>query len=100
MGGNRRLCKFEVAFKSMAQKSNIGGADSAPSNINSAASKNMSRISTASGGNSHKATGMNSGADDYRRKRREEKAEALLHLICTIDQARYWKLGIQPETKR
>jgi hypothetical protein len=81
MGGNRRLSKFEVAFKSMAQKSNIGGAESAPSNINSA-SKNMCRISTASGGNSHEATGMNSGADDYRRKRREEKAEALLHLIC------------------
>jgi hypothetical protein len=42
----------------------------------------MCRISTASGGNNHEATGMNSGADDYRRKRREEKAEALLHLIC------------------
>ncbi|KAJ6886942.1 hypothetical protein NC651_027329 [Populus alba x Populus x berolinensis] len=73
MGGNRRLSKFEVAFKSMGQKSNIGGAESAP---------NMCRISTASGGDGHEATGMNSGADDYRRKRREEKAEALLHLIC------------------
>ena len=81
MGGNGRICKFEVAFKSKAQRSNVGGAESAPSNINSA-SKNMCRISTASGGNSHEATGMNSGADDYRRKRREEKAEALLHLIC------------------
>ncbi|KAB5534694.1 hypothetical protein DKX38_017780 [Salix brachista] len=75
MGSNGRFCKYEVAFKSMAQKSDhIGAAESV---------KNICRISTASGADSNEATGMNSSADeDYRRKRREEKAKALLNLIC------------------
>ncbi|KAJ6770488.1 hypothetical protein OIU79_021187 [Salix purpurea] len=76
MGSNGRLCKYEVAFKSMAQKStdHIGAAESV---------KNICRISTASGADRNEATVMNSSADeDYRRQRREEKAKALLNLIC------------------
>ncbi|CAK7327530.1 unnamed protein product [Dovyalis caffra] len=80
MGSNRRVCEYEAAFKSMAQKRNIVGAESAPSNMDRA-NNNMYRIS-ASGVNSHKATGMNPNTDEKRRKRREEKAETLLHLIC------------------
>ena len=83
MGSNGRFCKYEMAFKSMAQKSDhVGGAESAPSNINRTV-KNICRISSASGADSNEATGMNSSADeDYRRQRREEKAKALLNLIC------------------
>ncbi|WRX29179.1 hypothetical protein QQP08_021666 [Theobroma cacao] len=70
MGSNERVCKFEVAFKSMQQKGSGGVAE---------------RVNNGRGedGGINQRERLN-GSDDgtWKRKREEEKAEALIHLIC------------------
>ncbi|KDP38953.1 hypothetical protein JCGZ_00710 [Jatropha curcas] len=71
MGSNRRVCKLERAFKTMEQKRNIGVKESGPSN------NSMRKI----GGSAVNNQVMTLSSDDQVRRREEEKAEMLFHLI-------------------
>ncbi|KAK9268302.1 hypothetical protein L1049_000049 [Liquidambar formosana] len=66
MSGNSRVCKFEVAFESMQQKGDT---------VAESTGKNHVRWADS---------GVNTGKRmNYRdEKRREDKDEKLMHLIC------------------
>lgn len=68
------MCKFEKEFKSVQQKINAV-AESANDKGNNFAWRNI-----AAGSVSQAQIKMN--PDEKRRRRREEKAENLFHLIC------------------
>lgn len=67
------MCKFEKEFKSVQQKINAV-AESANDKGNNIAWRNIAAGSVS------QAQRMN--PDEKRRRRREEKAENLFHLIC------------------
>ena len=71
MGRNRRVCKFEMAFKAMQQKTKA-----VVESANNNKGNQMWRI--AGGVNQPQRINL----DEKRRRRREEKAENLFHLIC------------------
>lgn len=68
------MCELEVAFKSMVQNIKNGVAESAATNKKS--SSNMGRAGES--GVNNLAMRMNC---DYEKRRMEEKAEILFHLI-------------------
>jgi hypothetical protein len=72
MGGNKRACKLEMAFKSMQQKRNA---------VAESATQKGNKVWPRIGGSVSQAQRMNPD-DEKRRRRREEKAENLFHLIC------------------
>ena len=76
MGRNMRVCKFEMAFKAMQQKTKAV-AESANNNKGN----QMWRIA---GGVSQPQSSQpqSINLDEKRRRRREEKDENLFHLIC------------------
>ncbi len=71
MGRNRRVCKFEMAFKAMQQKTKAV-AESANNNKGN----QMWRIAGVL------SQPQRINLDEKRRRRREEKAVNLFHLIC------------------
>ncbi|OAY28625.1 hypothetical protein MANES_15G082300v8 [Manihot esculenta] len=71
MSSNRGVCKLEVAFKQMEQRRNIGWvAESAAPNNNNSSTLGGSAVN-------NQVTRI----DERVRKRVEEKAETLMHLI-------------------
>ncbi|KAL0001073.1 hypothetical protein SO802_014854 [Lithocarpus litseifolius] len=68
MGRNRRVCKYELAFKAFQPKTNV---------VAESANNNKGKKLWQIAGGVTQAERMN-----FDQKRREEKTENLLHLIC------------------
>lgn len=74
MGRNRRVCKYELAFKAFQPKTNVV-AESANNNRGN-------KLWQIAGGTVTQAQRMMNLDEKRRRRRRQEKAENLFHLIC------------------